>query len=335
MRETLFDLAAVPKNWGPVCLTIGNFDGVHRGHQAILRRTAERAAGLGAEAGTGLSARAVALIFDPHPMCVVRPNGAPLLLSSIAERARRFRDHGIDATVVLRFTPETAAMSPEDFVQRVMLDALDVRCVVVGQNFRFGCRQSGDLETLTELGKRHGFAAEAVPAVAVGGEPVSSTRVRNAVGRGDPRLARRLLGRVFTMEGPLVRGQGIGSRSTVPTLNLGIGPGSGPGSGEPQLPATGVYVTRTCDPDSEQTWNSITNVGRRPTFDDGSPSVETHLIEPADPVSLQRIQLSFLRRLRDERRFDSPAALREQILADIAQAERFFQRLRAVSSSAP
>lgn len=335
MSKTLFDLAAVPKNWGPVCLTIGNFDGVHRGHQAILRRTAERAAGLSAGLSTGLSARAVALIFDPHPMCVVRPNGAPLLLSSIAERARRFRDHGIDATVVLRFTPETAAMSPEDFVQRVMLDALDVRCVVVGQNFRFGCRQSGDLETLTELGKRHGFAAETVPAVAVGGEPVSSTRVRNAVGRGDPRLARRLLGRVFTMEGPLVRGRGIGSRSTVPTLNLGIGPGSGPGSGEPQLPATGVYVTRTCDPDSDQTWNSITNVGRRPTFDDGSPSVETHLIEPADPVSLQRIQISFLRRLRDERRFDSPAALREQILADIAQAERFFQRLRAVSSSAP
>ena len=335
MSETLFDLAAVPKNWGPVCLTIGNFDGVHRGHQAILRRTAERAAGLGAEAGAGLSARAVALIFDPHPMCVVRPNGAPLLLSSIAERARRFRDHGIEATVVLRFTPETAAMSPEDFVQRVMLDALDVRCVVVGQNFRFGCRQSGDLETLTELGKRHGFAAEAVPAVAVGGEPVSSTRVRNAIGRGDPRLARRLLGRVFTMEGPLVRGQGIGSRSTVPTLNLGIGPGSGSGMGEAQLPATGVYVTRTCDPDSDQTWNSITNVGRRPTFDDGNPSVETHLIEPADPVSLQRIQISFLRRLRDERRFDSPAALREQILADIAQAERFFQRLRAVSSSAP
>ena len=335
MSETLFDLAAVPKNWGPVCLTIGNFDGVHRGHQAILRRTAERAAGLSTALGAGLSARAVALIFDPHPMCVVRPKGAPLLLSSIAERARRFRDHGIEATVVLRFTSETAAMSPEDFVQRVMLDALDVRCVVVGQNFRFGCRQSGDWETLTELGKRHGFAAEAVPAVAVGGEPVSSTRVRNAVSRGDPRLARRLLGRVFTMEGPLVRGQGIGSRRTVPTLNLGIGPGLGLGIGEAQLPATGVYVTRTCDPDSDLTWNSITNVGRRPTFDDGSLSVETHLIEPADPVSLRRIRLSFLRRLRDERRFDSPAALREQILADIAQAERFFQRLRTVSSPAP
>jgi riboflavin kinase/FMN adenylyltransferase len=292
-------------------LTIGNFDGVHRGHQAILTRSVEKARTAGLEA--------VALIFDPHPTKVVRPGQSPPLLTSAAERLRRFKKLGVAAAVVMKFTPEVAAMSPAAFVAEVVVKRLRARSVIVGENFRFGCRQAGDFGALRSLGEESGFEPEAVPAFRVEGEPVSSTRVRSAAAAGDMRLARHLLGRPFSLRGRVVSGHGVGARETVPTLNL-----------EPDsqvMPASGVYVTTTCDVDSGNRWNSVSNVGYRPTFDGQDLSVETHVLDTFDGERPATIRVSFLNRLRGEKRFASAGRLKEQIGIDIRSAQQYFRRL--------
>ncbi len=317
MSRSYQGLDDVPAGFPPCVLTIGNFDGIHKGHQAILERTVERS--------RALDLQSVAMIFDPHPMRIVRPEHAPLLLSSPAERVRRFGEYGLDATVILPFTKQTALLTPEQFVRRILVERLRAQALVVGENFRFGRRQAGDFATLADLGSELGFEAEAVPPVRVGGEPASSTRIREAIRRGDLNEARRVLGRPFTLEGPVVQGRGVGSRQTVPTLN--VAPES------ELLPKWGVYVTLTFDPESGRQWKSITNVGNRPTFNGRDPSVETHLLEEltGEPA---RIQLTFHHRLRDERRFPSAESLRDQILSDVREAERFFDNLEPPQQNA-
>ena len=311
MIKSYHGLGQVPADFPPCLLTIGNFDGIHRGHQVILRRTVERAQALGVQSAV--------LIFDPHPMRVVRPEHVPVLLSSIGERVRRFDEHGFDAAVILSFTAQTASLGPGQFVREVLVEKLHTRAVVVGGNFRFGHKQAGDFAVLAELGRQLGFEAEGVPPVMIGGLPASSTRVREAAGRGDLNEARRVLGRRFTLEGPIVQGQGLGSRQTVPTLNLA------PES--ELLPKWGVYVTQTRDLESDRQWKSITNVGNRPTFNGREPTVETHLLEDFAGETPKRIQLTFCHRLRDERRFPSAASLKQQILTDVQQAEQFFREM--------
>ena len=309
MKE-YWGLDQVPAAASGCVLTIGNFDGVHLGHQAILARCVEKARAGGLEA--------VALIFDPHPTKVVRPGQAPALLTQPAERLRRFKKLGIGAGVVMKFTPQVAAMSPEVFVAEVVVKRLRPRSVIVGESFRFGCRQAGDFATLRSLGEEFGFAVEAVRAFQVGGEPVSSTRVRSAAAAGDMRMARHLLGRPLSLRGRVVAGHGVGARETVPTLNL-----------EPDsevMPANGVYVTVTCDPDSGRTWNSVSNVGYRPTFDGDELSVETHLLDAFTGEDPGTISVSFLSRLRGEKRFPSADRLKEQIGIDIQSAQQYFRR---------
>ncbi len=301
----------VPLDFPPCALTIGNFDGIHKGHQAILERTVERA--------RALNLQSAAMIFDPHPMRIVRPANAPLLLSSPGERVGRFGERGIGAAVILAFNGQTALLTPEQFVREVLVERVHARAVIVGENFRFGHRQAGDFASLRDLGRRFGFDAEAVPPVVVGGEPASSTRVREAAGRGDLAEARRLLDRPFTLEGPVVSGQGVGSRQTVPTLN--VAPES------ELLPQWGVYVTVTRDVSSGRQWKSITNIGKRPTFNGREVSVETHLLDKLTGDPPGRIQLAFHLRLRDEQKFPSAEALKEQILSDVQAAQQFFQRM--------
>ena len=318
MHDAWRELADVPNRFGPAVVTIGNFDGVHLGHQQVLRRAAAAA-----HAG-GL--QSVALTFEPHPLTIVAPDRAPQRLTSLAHKADLIRSLGIGAVVCMRFTEAVARLSPREFAERVLAGRLSAKRVLVGENFRFGRRQAGNTDTLRSLGRDLGFAVECGGTLSVHGEPVSSTRVRGLLREGLVAQARRLLGRVFCLRGEVVRGRGIGSRRTVPTLNLS------PDSDV--LPADGVYVTCTRLDDDPRWRESITNVGTRPTFQGRSRTVETHLLQPLRGDPPDALELGFASRVRDERSFPSAELLKEQIRTDIGAAERFFRRLRAASAAA-
>ncbi len=314
MFKAYWNLEDVPPRPAPAALAIGNFDGLHRGHLEILDRTKREARRIGGEA--------IVLTFDPHPTRVVAPARAPQLLMSAAERLRRFERIGLDAAVVLAFTPEVARLTPADFVRCVLVEKLAAGSVVVGKGFRFGHKQAGTLTELAELGEDLGFETVAVRPVMIGTRAVSSTWVRELVSAGKVEQTRRLLGRPFSLVGDVVPGHGIGSRRTVPTLNL---------APEADVrPAQGVYVTLTRDRESGKQWPSVTNVGSRPTFNGTEQTVETYLLEPLEGRAPSRIEPAFLHRLRDEKRFASAEELREQILRDVESAERYFRLLRAV-----
>lgn len=292
-------------------LTIGNFDGVHIGHRQILRQVA----GVAREHGW----RASAMTFDPHPAAVVAPERAPRLLTTVEQRAHLMAEEGIEEVLIVRFHPEFARLSPRQFVQHILAERLTAGAVHVGANFRFGYQHSGDAQTLMELGREFGMIAGIVPEVTLRGMRVSSSRIRALIESGDVRRAARLLGRPHWLEGPIIAGRRVGSTKTVPTLNLD--------PPELVLPARGVYITRTVDLDRPRSWPSVTNVGIRPTFGEQDLSVETHLLSPLDGEDPSRIRLEFLFRLRDERKFPNPDALRAQILRDVGRARRYF-RLR-------
>jgi riboflavin kinase/FMN adenylyltransferase len=297
-------------------LAIGNFDGIHLGHQAILRAAVARA--------HETSDVATALTFDPSPRKVLRPESAPPRLSTNAQRMDWFGVLGVEAAVVLRFTMDLARLAPEDFVDQILVQGLRVRAVLVGENFRFGHRQAGDVALLRELGMRHGFEVVIIPPVAYRGEIVSSTVIRREIAAGNVTHASLLLGRPFALTGKVVSGTGTGRRLTFPTLNLA--------PEQELLPARGVYVTRTLLEGSARTYRSVTNIGMRPTFNGSSLSVETHLLDFAGGIDAHRIEVRFWKRLREERKFPGAQELREQIARDIAHANRFFSRLRRFRS---
>jgi riboflavin kinase/FMN adenylyltransferase len=238
-------------------------------------------------------------------------------LTSIEERIRLLEAAGMEQLLILPFTREVAGLSPAEFADRV-LARLGPRAIVVGDNFRFGHKQLGDTRVLGELGETRGFRVEALEAVRLRGRVVSSTEVRVLVSTGDVARAARLLQRWFSLEGRVVTGRGVGAKQTVPTLNLA--------TDAEVLPAHGVYVTRTRDLDDGREWASITNVGVRPTFGVEGLSVETFLLDPFDGVTPARIRVSFCHYIREERKFESPEALRSQILRDVARAQAWFRR---------
>lgn len=304
-------LAEIPSTFGPSIIAIGNFDGVHAGHRRIMRRVSELARAKGCTA--------TVLTFDPHPARVLAPDRAPKLLMTIDQRLRNLEAEGIEAVLLLPFSLEFAKLTPEEFAEQVLARTLHARVVLVGEDFRFGYKQAGNIDTLRALGERFGFELEPVKAIERRGERISSTAIRKLVEAGRVSLACRMLGAPFALEGEVVRGKGIGSKQTVPTLNLA--------PLNEVLPKTGVYVTRTFDPDSKQAWPSITNVGYRPTFDGEGLTVETFLLEPLDGNPPHRIEVSFLAFVRDERKFASPEALRARILKDAGVARRLHGRL--------
>jgi riboflavin kinase / FMN adenylyltransferase len=304
-------LDEIPTNAPPSAVTIGNFDGVHVAHRRLFARVVE----LAREHGWVSSV----LTFDPHPTRVVAPDRAPKLLSTPEQRFAWMAQAGIEQVLLLPFNRDVAQLTPEEFVQRVLVDRLHAKAVVVGDNFRFGNKQAGDTRALTELGARYGFHTEVVGGVSLRGRTVSSTAVRRLVESGAVSAACRLLGRPYALDGEVVRGHGIGSKQTVPTLNLN--------TAAEVLPATGVYVTRTIDMQNERRWRTITNVGYRPTFGGQDLSVETYVLEPLQEPAPSRIRVEFLRRVREERRFESPEALKQQILRDVQRAQSFFRRL--------
>jgi riboflavin kinase/FMN adenylyltransferase len=297
-------------------LAIGNFDGIHLGHQAILRATVECA--------RALNAVSTALTFDPSPRKVLRPETAPLRLSTNAQRMEWFNAMGLETVVVLPFTLDLARLSPGEFVEQILVRDLHVKAVLVGENFRFGHKQAGDVKLLTELGAIHGFDVVIVPPVVYRGEVVSSTIIRREVTEGDVSHAARLLGRPFALTGEVVSGTGTGRRFTFPTLNLAVE--------QELLPARGVYVTRTCLEGETRSRRSVTNIGMRPTFNGSSLSVETHLLGAPLAASPKRMEVRFWKRLREEKKFSGPEELRAQIACDIARANQFFSRLRRFRS---
>jgi riboflavin kinase/FMN adenylyltransferase len=293
-------------------LAIGNFDGIHLGHQAILRAVEERAIETGCVA--------TALTFDPSPRRVLKPESAPPRLSTSAQRMDWFGMVGLESAVVMPFTLELARLSPEDFVDQILVRDLQVRAVLVGENFHFGHRQAGDVKLLRQLGMRSGFDVIVIPPVTYRGEIVSSTCIRKAISEGDVSYAARLLGRPFVLTGEVVKGAGIGRKFTFPTLNLK--------PEQEMLPAQGVYVTRTRIDGESKTRRSVTNVGVRPTFNGSGVTVETHLLNFPDEIAPKRIEVHFWKRHRSEKKFSGPDDLRAQIRKDIANADQFFTRFR-------
>ena len=289
-------------------LSVGNFDGLHLGHQKILRQVIERAAAQQAISGV--------ITFDPHPLKVLRPGQAPPLVETIHQRMERFAAIGLEAALVLRFDRALAALSPEEFVRGVLVEELKTAAVLVGQNFRFGHRQEGNVETLTQLGQRFGFSVQIVEPVVMDGEFVSSSAVRSAVAEGQVAHAARLLGRPFALTGQIVRGAGRGASILFPTLNLA--------PEQELLPKVGVYATETRL--EGKTYRSATNVGFRPTFDGTLLGVETHLFDFSRELTQGRLELRFWERLRDEKKFSGPAELRAQIAADLREVREYFRR---------
>jgi len=293
-------------------LAIGNFDGIHLGHQAILRTAVERA--------HALNAVSTALTFDPSPRKVLRPETAPLRLSTNAQRMEWFNALGLETVVVLPFTLDLARLSPAEFVEQILVRDLHVKAILVGEDFRFGHKQAGDVKLLSELGTKHGFDVVIVLPVVYRGEVVSSTIIRREVAEGDVSHAARLLGRPFALTGEVVSGTGTGRRFTFPTLNLA--------AEQELLPARGVYVTRTCLDGEARSHRSVTNIGVRPTFNGSALSVETHLLGAQLSTAPKRMEVRFWKRLREEKKFSGPEELRAQIASDIARANKFFSRLR-------
>jgi riboflavin kinase/FMN adenylyltransferase len=308
--SVFLDLDQIPADFGPCALTIGNFDGVHAGHRQIIRRVVQLAHANGW--------KAAALTFDPHPTRVVAPDRAPKLMTTPLERCEILHAEGIDEVLILPFNESVARIPPDQFIRDIVVGKLQARAILVGKDFRFGHKHAGDTALLAQLSRQLNFETQLIPAVTIRGERVSSSLVRQLVEEGKVSRACRFLARPFHLEGPVVPGQGIGSKQTVPTLNLAAGGGV--------MPKVGVYVTRTRDLDSAQSWNSITNVGFRPTFDGQSLTVETFLLQPLTTQPL-RIRVEFLLRLRDERKFESPEALKTQILRDVKRAQTYFRRM--------
>jgi riboflavin kinase/FMN adenylyltransferase len=299
----------VPRDFGPAIAVIGNFDGVHRGHQQILGAAAAEARSRGM--------RSIAITFQPHPAQFLYPKEAPRLLTFLPERLRLLATTGVDAILVLQFDEALSRVTAADFVRDFLVGVLRVRGIHEGSNFRFGHGAKAGVNELRAFGEEYGFNVHVHPAVRVHGLEVSSSAVRSLIAGGDMRRARWMLGRVFGVHSHPAKGRGVGTKLLVPTVNLAPYEGL--------LPGFGVYVTRITLGD--RCFESVTNVGNRPTFEGIGFGVETHILnfEPFDLTEETPLNLEFLLRLRGEMQWPSTEALKAQIFKDVARAKRYFQ----------
>jgi riboflavin kinase / FMN adenylyltransferase len=302
-------LDEIPADFGPSLVSVGNFDGVHRAHVRVLDEIVARS--------KQRHARSVAVTFDPHPMRILRPDAGLKLLTPGPEKIRLLEQTGIDAVAVIPFTRDLSLMSPREFVKLIICDRLHAIEVHEGYNFRFGHKATGDVTLLTQLGAECGFEVITYAELRLRSESVSSTRIRELIQKGDICRARFLLGRPFSIQSTAGRGRGYGSKYTVPTINLS--------RYEELVPRDGVYITQTRV--AAECFNSVTNVGNRPTFGSDSFAIESHLLNfhPLELTADTEIEISFLSRVRDEIKFGSVEELRQQIERDVACAERYFR----------
>ncbi|HKV33314.1 MAG TPA: bifunctional riboflavin kinase/FAD synthetase [Pyrinomonadaceae bacterium] len=292
----------------PTVLTLGVFDGLHLGHQLIMKTVVERARETGAVP--------TVITFDPHPRAVLHPESAPPLLQTFDQKVEGFGVLGIEQTIVVRFTKDFSNVSARDFINDVVMDRLHAREVYLGKGFAFGHNREGNIELLKRLGAELSFIAGEVPEVRFRGQRVSSSKIRELLARGQVNLARRMLGRPYGVEGRVERGSERGHKLGFPTANL-----------HPHnrvIPRNGVYVTGTL---IDGQWRrSVTNIGLRPTFGDASePSVETFVLNWDGDLYGDVVRVRFLYRLRDERKFSSVDELTKQIKTDVARAEGYFE----------
>lgn len=306
-------LSEIPPGFGPVIVSVGNFDGIHRAHRHMIAEIVRRAREQGC--------LSVAVTFSPHPSRYLHPNSTLKLLTPEPEKLRLFADTGLDAVALLPFDEGMRLTTAREFAQEILCDALHAREVHEGFNFRFGNQGSGDIHTLAGFGRELSFEVFSYPEMRLCGLEVSSSAIRRLLEDGKAHLARHLLGRVFSLLSSPAKGRGYGSKYTVPTINLA------PYS--ELIPQNGVYVS--CTRIGGKFLNSVTNIGNRPTFGADSFAIETHLLDfhAVDLSEETEVEVFFLRRLRAEIKFPSPEALREQIGKDIRQAKRY-QGLRGV-----
>lgn len=295
----------VPADFGRTAVAIGVFDGVHAGHRAIIERACAAAA------KDGL--RAVVISFDPHPNAIVRPDHTPLMLTTVDQRAELLDALGVDALLALPFTKELSQLSPEEFVERVLVSRLQASHVVVGANFRFGHRASGDVDLLRREGERLGFAVDAVELVG-GEDPVSSTRIRGLVAEGDVAAAAAALGRPHRVQGPVVRGDARGRELGYPTANLEV-------DASMAVPADGVYAGWLVRADGTRLPAAI-SIGTNPTFDGTERRVEAYALDVDIDLYDEVVAIEFVERLRGMEKFDSVDELLVRMAQDVGDSRR-------------
>src|SRR5580765_68708 len=301
-------LEEVPADLGPTIVSVGNFDGIHCGHQHVLREMVRRA--------RENHASSVVVTFEPHPFRILRPDVTPRLITPLSKKEALLAETGLDALLEIPFTRDFSMTTAEDFAGNILAGKLHAKEVHGGDNFHFGHKAQGNAASLKELGRQFGFDVRTYPVMMVRGIQVSSSQVRALLTAGKIGMARRLLGRAFSITGAPGRGRGYGHKYTVPTINLS--------RYDDLVPGDGVYFTRT-RVDSE-TFNSVTNVGLRPTFGDESFAIETHLLDfhPLDVTAQTEVEISFLKWRRPEIKFPSVEALKGQIGKDVRRAQRYF-----------
>jgi riboflavin kinase/FMN adenylyltransferase len=310
--QILRSLDELASNTKPSVVSVGNFDGVHLGHRLVLKSLIDRA--------RESSAQSVVVTFNPHPSHVLHSSRRTPLITPLPQKLDLLAATGIDVALVLEFNEELRRWSAREFAERVLCNALRTVEVHEGETFRFGYGAAADVASLSDLGREFGFTVHAYEPRIIEGAPISSSRIRALIAAGDIADANALLGRNFSIRSTPASGRGYGTRYTVPTINLA--------PYAELLPAIGVYVTKLAvgSGKSERVFQGVTNVGNRPTFGADSFAVETHLLD-FEPIELNEstpLELSFLHRLRDERRFANPEELRAQIVRDVAEAKRIF-----------
>src|SRR6202795_405180 len=285
--QVFHKLEDVPSGFGPTLVSIGNFDGVHRAHSYVLKEIVERARQQGA--------KAMAVTFEPHPVRILRPDSGLKLITPTPEKLRLLEASGLDAVLLLPFGRDLSLMTPRQFAERILKKRMHAREVHEGFNFRFGHKAAGDVNVLSDFGREMGFEVKVYPEMTLRGEPVSSSHIRKLISEGRVSRARHLLARTFCILSTPGRGRGYGSKYTVPTINLA--------RYEELVPKDGVYISWTQV--GGECFDSVTNVGNRPTFGADSFAIETHLLN-FHPIELNpetEIELFFLQRVRDEIRF--------------------------------
>jgi len=301
-------LEDIPTDFGPTLISVGNFDGVHQAHRRVIDTIVSGA--------REQNLRSVAVTFEPHPMRILHPESSLRLLTPLPEKLRLLAETGLDAVMLLPFTRDLSVMMPRQFVESILKKRLRVREVHEGFNFHFGHKASGNVDMLKEFGREMGFEVRIYPELRLRGESVSSSQIRRLVAEGLVSRARHLLARAFSILSAPGRGRGYGSKYTVPTINLS--------RYDEMVPKDGVYITRTRV--GQECFDSVTNVGSRPTFGVDSFAIETHLLN-FHPILLApetEVEIHFLQRLRCEIKFPSVEALREQIGRDVKKAQRYF-----------
>jgi riboflavin kinase/FMN adenylyltransferase len=304
-------LEEVPGDLGPTIVTVGNFDGVHCGHRHVLQQVVQRAHQNGS--------RALAVTFDPHPLRILRPGQAPRMITPQPVKETLLAQTGLDGLLVIPFTRDFSMTSAQDFARDILSEKLHAKEVHEGENFHFGHQAQGTTTRLVDFGHQFGFVVKSYSVMVMCGETVSSSTLRTLIAQGKVSRARHLLGRVFSITGVPASGRGYGHKYTVPTINLG--------RYDELAPGDGVYFTRTRVGD--EVFNSVTNVGNRPTFGDNLFAIETHLLDfhPLELTGHTQVEISFLRRRRAEMKFPTIEALKEQIGKDVGSAQRYFRLL--------